>query len=118
MPRFSASLLVLYIVDGLKDDLIICFNVLKLFCDVNIHAALNKYPSRTTYLSLILRLTVIRYKELQKWKTKTVVVLITVNRASAISVLWVQLKAVCSASWCRLVLIRGKKQKLIIFIHT
>ena len=32
MPRFLAILLVLYIVDGLKRDLIICFNVLKLLC--------------------------------------------------------------------------------------
>ena len=57
---------------------------------------------------------------------KTVVVTMTVlNRASAISVkretlpvLWVQLKAVYSTSWCNLVLIRERKQKLIIFIHT
>ena len=47
----------------------------------------------------------------------------TVNRASAISlkrellpVLWVQLKAVYSASWCRLLLNKRKKQKLNIFI--
>ena len=42
----------------------------------------------------------------------------TVNRASAISVLWVQLKAVCSTSWCCLVLIRERNQKLIILTHT
>ena len=47
----------------------------------------------------------------------------TVNRAPVIRVkrellpvLWVQLKAVHSTSWCRLVLIREKGQKLIIFI--
>ena len=32
MPRFSANLLVFYIADDLKGDLIICFNVLKLLC--------------------------------------------------------------------------------------
>ena len=43
MSRFVANLLVFYIVDGLKEDLIICFNVLKLLCkdDVNVHVALN-----------------------------------------------------------------------------
>ena len=41
VTRFLANLLVFYIVDGLKEDLII-FNVLKLLCKdhVNIHAAL------------------------------------------------------------------------------
>ena len=52
------------------------------------------------------------------WETKTVVVIMTVNRAFAIGVLWVQLKAVCSTSWCRLVLIRERNQRLIILIHT
>ena len=59
------------------------------------------------------------------WETKTVVVMITVNRASAIRVkfelfpvLWIQLKAVYSTSFCRLVLIRERKQKVIIFIDT
>ena len=49
----------------------------------------------------------------------------TINRVSAINakrkllpVLWVQLKTVYSTSWFRLVLIREKKQKLIIFIYT
>ena len=43
MPGFLANLLVFYIVDGLKGDLIICFNVLTLLCKVhvNIHVALN-----------------------------------------------------------------------------
>ena len=38
-----ANLLVFYIVDGLKGDLIICFKVLTLLCKdhENIHAALN-----------------------------------------------------------------------------
>ena len=56
---------------------------------------------------------------------KTVVVVMTVNRESATSVkhellpvLWVQLKAVYSMPWCRLVLVRERKHKLIIFIHT
>ena len=56
---------------------------------------------------------------------ETAVVVMTVNRASATSVkrellpvLWVQLKSVYSLSWCRLVLIRERKHKLIIFIHT
>ena len=56
---------------------------------------------------------------------ETVVVMMTVlKRAYAISVkrellpiLWVQLKAVYSTSRLR-ALIRGRKQKLIIFIHT
>ena len=52
------------------------------------------------------------------WKTQTVVAVMTVNRALAISVLWVQLKAVYSTSWCRLVLIRERNQKLIILIYT
>ena len=41
VPRFLAILLVFYIVDGLKGDLIICFNVLRLPCKdhVNTHAA-------------------------------------------------------------------------------
>ena len=41
MPRFLANLLVFYIVDGVKGDLIICFNVLTLIRKdhVNIHAA-------------------------------------------------------------------------------
>ena len=41
--RFLANLLVFYIVDGPKGDLIICCNVLTLICKdhVNIHAALN-----------------------------------------------------------------------------
>ena len=45
VPRFSANLLVCYIVDGLKGDLIICLNVLTLLCkdQVNTHAALNQY---------------------------------------------------------------------------
>ena len=51
------------------------------------------------------------------WETKTVVIM-TLNRALAISVLWVQLKAVYSTSWCRLVLVRERNQKLIILIHT
>ena len=40
---FLVNLLVFYIVDRLKGDLIICFKVLKLLCKdhVNIHAALN-----------------------------------------------------------------------------
>ena len=49
----------------------------------------------------------------------------SINRVSAISikrkllpVLWVQLKAVYSAPWCCLVLIRERKQKLFMFIHT
>ena len=43
LGRFSANLIVFYIVDGLKGDLIICFNALILLCGdhVNIHAALN-----------------------------------------------------------------------------
>ena len=68
---------------------------------------------------------VFKWKKLQKWETKTVVVIMTINRVSAISVkrkllsvLWVQLKPVYPTSWCRLVLIRERKQKLIIFIHT
>ena len=52
------------------------------------------------------------------WETKTVVGKMTVNRTIAISVLWVQLKAVYSTSWCRLVLISERNQKLIILIHT
>ena len=52
------------------------------------------------------------------WETKTAVVIKTVNRAFAISVLWLQSKAVYSTSWCCLVLIREKNQKLIILIHT
>ena len=68
----------------------------------------------------------IAWVEDAEWETKTVVVImIVLNRASAISikrellpVLWVQLKAVYSMSWCHLVLIRERKQKLIIFIHT
>ena len=52
------------------------------------------------------------------WETKTVVVIMTVNRAVAISVLWVQLKAVYSTSWGRLVLIRERNQKLLILMHT
>ena len=52
------------------------------------------------------------------WETKTVVVIMTVNISFAISVLWVQLKAVYSTFWCRLVLIRERNQKLIILIHT
>ena len=52
------------------------------------------------------------------WETQTIVVIMTVNRAFAISVLWVQLKAVYSTSWCRLVLIRERNQKLIILIYT
>ena len=32
MPCFLANLSVFYIVDGLKGDLTICFNVLKLLC--------------------------------------------------------------------------------------
>ena len=41
MSRFFAILIVLYIVDGLKGDLIICFNVLTLPCKdhVNIHVS-------------------------------------------------------------------------------
>ena len=41
VTRSLANLLVFYIVDGLKGDLIICFNVGKLLCKdhVNIHAA-------------------------------------------------------------------------------
>ena len=39
VSRFLANLLVFYIVDGFKGDLIICFNVLTLLC--KIHAALN-----------------------------------------------------------------------------
>ena len=56
---------------------------------------------------------------------KTVVVIMTVNRVSAISVkrklpavVWVQLEAVYSTPLCRLVSIKERKQKLIIFIHT
>ena len=57
---------------------------------------------------------------------ETVVVMMTVlKRAYAISikhellqVLWVQLKAVYSTSRSRPALIRKRKQKLIIFIHT
>ena len=43
VTRFSANLLVFYTVDGLKGDLIIRFNLLKLLCEehVNISAALN-----------------------------------------------------------------------------
>ena len=43
VPRFLANLLVFNIVDGLKGDLIICFNALMLLCKdhVNTHAALN-----------------------------------------------------------------------------
>ena len=52
------------------------------------------------------------------WETKTVVVIMTVSRAFAISVLWVESKAVYSTSWCRLVLIRERNQKLIILTHT
>ena len=44
--------------------------------------------------------------------------MMTVNRASAISVLGVQLKVIYSASWCRLVSIRETNQKLIILILT
>ena len=47
------------------------------------------------------------------------------SRVSAISVkrkllpvLWVQLKAVYSTSWCHLVLFRERRQKVIMFIHT
>ena len=45
-------------------------------------------------------------------------VIMTVNIAFAISVLWVQLKAVYTSSWYHLVLIRERNQKLIILIHT
>ena len=51
------------------------------------------------------------------WETQTNVMM-TVNRAFAISVLWVHLKAVYSISWCHLVLIRERNQKLIILIYT
>ena len=52
------------------------------------------------------------------WETQTVVVIMKLNRAFAISVLWVQLKAVYSTSWCCIVLIRERNQKLIILIYT
>ena len=44
---FVAILLVFYIVDSLKGDLIICFNVLTLLCKdhVDINAALNWYSN-------------------------------------------------------------------------
>ena len=47
MPRFLANLLLFYIVDGLKGDLRICFNVLSLLYKdhINIYAALNYYTS-------------------------------------------------------------------------
>ena len=47
MARFSANLSVFYVVDGLKKNLIICFDVPKLLCidHVNIDAALNLYSS-------------------------------------------------------------------------
>ena len=74
VPCFLANLLVFYIVDGLKGNLIICFNVLTPLCkdDVNIHAASMQYSGLielpqlvqnhqwTTYLSLTLPLTVIK----------------------------------------------------------
>ena len=43
VPRLLAILLVFYIVKGLKRDLVICFNVLRLPCKdhVNIHATSN-----------------------------------------------------------------------------
>ena len=43
MFRFLANRSVFYVVDGLKGDLIICFNVLTLLCKdhVNTHAAFN-----------------------------------------------------------------------------
>ena len=43
VPRFLANLLVFYIVDGVKGDLIFCFNIITLLCKdhVNIHVALN-----------------------------------------------------------------------------
>ena len=54
MPCFLANLSVFCIVDGLKEDLIICFNVLTLFCKehVNIHAALN-YLNRIASLNYL-----------------------------------------------------------------
>ena len=53
MSCFLANLSVFYIVDDLKGDLIICFNVLALLCTDhgNVHAALTNIVASLNYLN-------------------------------------------------------------------